>query len=269
MAVRSPTYPFLSRVLVVVLFLSILLGGASVCRHTATETGPRKSKEADRILSAFHAESDTAARADLMAALAEKEPTTAYGRFAGGFLHAVAGHDAAAESEFNAAIALDPAFAEAHNALGSALFNQDRYEEASAAYETAIKLDSSRSEYFLNLGIVHLAEGDHDAAVSQFEKALSVKPGLAEAYYNIGLAHYTAGRLGPAREAYTRAVEEDPDLHPARFNLAVVLDILDEEAEALKQYERFIEIASEEFPEQAAFAEHRIGILTHRVDLEP
>ncbi len=259
---RSPSYRFLSYLVVIALGLSAVIGGSCVFRHT--RTAPAAPTSAPEPLAAFRATHEPAQKQALMQELLRIEPDTAYGHFAQAFLHAVAGHDTAAEAEYRAAIALKPDLGDAFLGLGSVLFNQDKNDAAIAAFKQAAALDPNRSEPQLDLGILYYALGDLNQAIAADRQAVAIDPKLAEGHYNLGLALYGAGRAADARTAFQRAVELEPDLVEARFNLAVALDILDEDVAAGREYQAFIDRAGDAHPDQTAYAQKRIAIITKR-----
>src|SRR6185295_17291553 len=77
---------------------------------------------------------------------------------------------------FLRALALDPRRADAHNNLGKALLDLERYEEAEASLRRAIALD----------------------------------PRLGPAWFNLATVLFGAGRLEEAEQAYRRGVELEP-----------------------------------------------------------
>ena len=74
------------------------------------------------------------------------------------------------------AIALDPSFVSAHNALGLAYLEQQD-PRARSEFETASQLDDKFPGPFLNLGMLALMSSDFIAADSNLEKAAALTPG--------------------------------------------------------------------------------------------
>lgn len=79
-------------------------------------------------------------------------------------------------SAFNAAIEINPGFAEAYNERGNAYFYQKRYEEAILGYSEAIEIQPEFALGFHNRGSAHAKIGQYDQAISDYMHALSVDP---------------------------------------------------------------------------------------------
>lgn len=83
--------------------------------------------------------------------------------------------DDAAE-EFNRAIALTPALAEAHVGLSAVYGKQKKFDEALKELDQAQALDPSISQIYLNRGGVYQMQGNNAAAVMQYQRALQLDP---------------------------------------------------------------------------------------------
>jgi len=81
---------------------------------------------------------------------------------------------AAAEKAARESLRLQPSLYVAYYHLGRALFLQQRYAEAIAAFEHARELNPTSSYLDLGLGQVYLAQGDYDKAVAALSK--NVRP---------------------------------------------------------------------------------------------
>ncbi len=120
-----------------------------------------------------------------------------------------AGEFALAEQHFRSALELAPGEAVLHNALGMALAQQSRTDEAIAAYQASIRLD----------------------------------PALADAVYNLASAEHALGRLAEAVAAYRRAIDLDPRLLPAYRSLGALYAGRDEIDLAALTLERAVALA--------------------------
>ena len=112
-----------------------------------------------------------------------------------------------------------PEFADAHNALGVALVNQSRSDEALGAFEAALRIDPEHVEANNNAGNVLAALGRRDEAVPHFERALRKNPGLADGHLNLGLLLQSLGRHGEAMASFRRTVELAPQMNYALSSL--------------------------------------------------
>ncbi|WAC05871.1 MAG: tetratricopeptide repeat protein [Methanoregula sp.] len=145
------------------------------------------------------------------------------------------------------AIALDPQFAKAWNAKGTALHNLGRNDEALEAFTKAVELDPTLEIAKQNIAHVQLdlqtgaplttlseaevqwkisynlmLEGNCSPALDASERAIALDPQFARAWNIKGLALHCLGRNDEALEAFTKAVELDPTLEVARENIAHV-----------------------------------------------
>ncbi len=166
-------------------------------------------------------------------------------------------HDraAAAEPEFRAVIALQPANATAHAGLGSALAAEgtERSAEAETEFRTALRLDPANFDALYNLAHLEAASGRSAEALAHLEAAVGIRPGDADAHRgladlyaaerrfaeaiveqktaltldpgpdgwnNLGVLEARAGDQAAARRDFTQALALDPAHTAARNNLA-------------------------------------------------
>ena len=109
-----------------------------------------------------------------------------------------------------------------HYNLGNARKAQGKLPEAITAYQAALKLNPDFAEAHSNLGIALEKQGALDDAVAAFEKARALKPNLAETHYNLGNARRAQGKLPEAITAYQAALKLNPDFAEAHNNLGWV-----------------------------------------------
>ncbi|NJK59206.1 MAG: tetratricopeptide repeat protein [Oscillatoriales cyanobacterium SM2_1_8] len=114
----------------------------------------------------------------------------------------------AAATHAHEAIALAPTAA-AWSLLGSALGQQQRIEEAKAAFDRALTLDPHHLEAQLNLGCVHQEQKDLEAAIAAFRRGIDLAthqpntgPLLAKAHFHLACTLLAAGRYQEGWEAY-------------------------------------------------------------------
>lgn len=131
-----------------------------------------------------------------------------------------------AEGLARQAVALAPADAASHKALGLVRSARGDFAGALAAYHRAVELDPDAWGALINLGDVSEIAGREAEALPYFEQAFAamtrayqretprIQPWYAELATTIGDRHRAAGRLGEAETWYRRALEFIP-LHPA------------------------------------------------------
>jgi len=126
------------------------------------------------------------------AALAQ-DPANAQALFLRGTALSTLGRPRIAVGVLRAAIAEDPANAAAQLNLGNALADLDQLEAAEAAIRRAIALDPGLVEAHVSLGFILTSRGQLEAAIAACEAALKLQPGLAQAHWNLAVAALLAG----------------------------------------------------------------------------
>lgn len=128
--------------------------------------------------------------------------------------------------EFDAAIAVDEGFAEAHRGRGLVLDRGfGRLEDAERAYRRALALRPAFSEVHNELGQLLARTGRHEEAIREFDLALEnmlyKEPFLARC--NKGLAIYAAGRKPEGLAELRACVTSAPNYCRGRRDLGRVL----------------------------------------------
>jgi Flp pilus assembly protein TadD len=171
---------------------------------------------------------------------------------AGGVLQRQGNH-AAAETEFQEALALDPNSAEALEGLVRAYAQEKRWAEAEAALRQLLKLEPANAAAHVQLGRVLMELGRKDEGVAELEagakgstdpaaerelaafyletkqyepaaqhyrRLLSGDPKNAELHHALGLVLTGQGKFAEAEAELIAAVNSDPNLKEAYFDLA-------------------------------------------------
>ncbi len=149
----------------------------------------------------------------------------------------------AAIREFEAAIRLKPAYAEAHCNLGAVLAQRGDFAEALGQLQTAIRLRPNYAEAFNNLGLVLNELGRSPEAISAFQRAVEIAPHAAEIHFNLGQALLQTQRFSEAWTQLTFVVRLRPGWAEGHFELGNALALLDRDREAIAQYEEALRIA--------------------------
>jgi FkbM family methyltransferase len=123
--------------------------------------------------------------------------------------------------------------AEAHYALGIALHDQGKLDEAIACYRRAVELKPDNAGALNNLGVALAAQGQLDEAITCYRQALQRKPDYAEAHNNLGNALKTQGCPDEAIACYRQALQCMPDYAEAHHNLGVAFQEQGELEEAM------------------------------------
>ncbi len=167
------------------------------------------------------------------------------------------------------AVTLDPNFAAAHAALGSAYQrrafsfepqNREWEEKAFAAVQKALQLDPNLAEAYVARGLLLSSSTNHwayERSVQQYRHALELNPSLAEAHHQLANLYNHVCLLDKAAEEVQKAVALDPFHTGARFRAGINLlyqGRYEESLAALRDAQRF-------YPSLWAFQTSRGGLL--------
>jgi tetratricopeptide (TPR) repeat protein len=147
----------------------------------------------------------------------------------------------AALKHFQAAIDINPTFADARFNRAVTLTEMGRPDQAVAAYRSVLKIDPLHAGALNNLGGMLIAAGDFNGGITYCRRALQADPGLADAHNNLGVAFYRQGRYPQAAAQFRKALSLTPRDSEARVTLAEVLDRMGDPAAAAAQYELAVE----------------------------
>lgn len=151
-----------------------------------------------------------------------KSPRSSIAREALGYALLQQGRIDDAIVQLRAALAISPDLPEAHNNLGVALGQQGRLAEALEHLRRAIAADPRYAEAYNNLGNVYAAMGRTGEAAEQFAIATELEPDFSEAFRNLALARTAQGRRDEALAALEAAVTVNPADANARNDLGVL-----------------------------------------------
>ncbi|NNF59410.1 MAG: tetratricopeptide repeat protein [Rhodothermaceae bacterium] len=124
---------------------------------------------------------------------------------------AAAGQSEAAIARYREAVRRDPVrHPDAWNNLGFQLFQAGRFEEATAALQEAVALDPTLLEARTNLGAALLSSDDLNAAAEQFEAILRYEPAYLAAIGNLGVIRMRQERPAEARRHFEHLLRLSP-----------------------------------------------------------
>jgi protein O-mannosyl-transferase len=149
-------------------------------------------------------------------------------------------------AEYEAALEIDPGNAEARFNLGTALGRvPGRLPDAIAEYEAALKVapDSVEAENDLGAALAGIP-GRMPDAVAHFEAAVKINPGYANAQRNLGYAlTEMPGRRPEAIAHFEAALRIEPDDAPAHDSLGMAYAMMPGRlSDAISQYEAALKI---------------------------
>jgi len=159
-----------------------------------------------------------------------------------GLVYAENGDTAAAISEYDQAIALDPSATAAYNNRAAAYKSLGQYDQAMADYAKATELNPLSAELRYNLGNLYHELGMHDRAIEQFTEALRLDPrSSAKIFNNRGLSRAAQGDLNGAIADYSKAIETLPTFDLPYVNRGMALSCLAQYDRALADLDKAIE----------------------------
>src|SRR5215212_4120843 len=146
-------------------------------------------------------------------------------------------------ARFEQALAAAPENPEVIEAVGRALLNLDRLEEAEASFLDALELDPEWVGPRMGLAMVALARDEPFKIVHHLERAIEADPGYPDAYVELGRYYGFMGEPALAKatfERWTNRVPEDADM---LINAGLTLFDAADYAQALDFFEKAVEAA--------------------------
>lgn len=137
-------------------------------------------------------------------------------------------------------VAAHPQDAEAHLALGHALFDRERLQAALASFARAVALEPDNLEALVNVGVLHLETGHPTLALPVLTSAREIAPADPLLLCNLARAHGALGETAAAVDCLVAALEADPDSQPAHFHLGVLFAEAGIYAEAQREFEAVV-----------------------------
>ena len=119
-----------------------------------------------------------------------------------------------------------------------------QWEDAIDAYRRVVSIDPTYAAAWNNLGLLLHRMGRYDEASEAYLAALGQDPQCCEAAYNLGSLHEDRGEVEDAIGDYRKALELSPDYADAHFNLAGALARHVRDGEAIKHWQRYLELDS-------------------------
>jgi len=140
-----------------------------------------------------------------------------------GFALTEAGRTDEAAAQFNAALAIRPSYAEALSNLGMLRAQEGDLAAASAHLSAALAVDGDFVEALGNLGTVRARQGRLDEAIALFERARALAPDSGDVRNGFGYALALQGRLDEARAQAAEAIRLSPGFADAHSNMGLIL----------------------------------------------
>ena len=144
--------------------------------------------------------------------------------------------------DYNKAIEIDPAFAQAYSSRGVIYYSMDQYDQAISDYNKAIEINPNHAVFYSNRGLAYEKKGQYDQAISDYNKAIEINPKYPVSYSNRGLAYWMKGQYDRAISDYDKAIEMNPKDADVYYNRGLANDRKGRFDEAISDYSEAIEI---------------------------
>ena len=161
-------------------------------------------------------------------------------------------------SRFEQALDAAPENPEAIEAVGRALLNLGRLEEAEASFLDALEIDPEWVAPRMGLALVALGRDEPFKIVHHLERAIEADPGYPESYVELGRYYGYMGEPALAKATFERWTGRHPEDADMLINAGLTLFDAADFAEAYAFFEKAIEAATE--------ADQRSGALTFRAN---
>jgi tetratricopeptide (TPR) repeat protein len=146
-----------------------------------------------------------------------------------------------AMSDFNKALKLDPACAEAYDRRAVLHGLNKDFDKALVDMEKALELEPRNAEYLCHKGMIHHHQYDPDKALALYDRALEIDPTCLEAYECRGLLAAARGDPQAAVADFSRVLEADPDNVDIRNKRSQAYAALKEFDQAIADLDYFLE----------------------------
>ena len=123
-------------------------------------------------------------------------------------------------------------------AMQGLVLKQTDPKSAERLLKQAMDLAPEEPAYPYQLGVVNQAMGAPLEAIDALKKATSIDPDFVDAYFSLAKTQRDLGRIKDAKESLDACVRIDPKRSDAWLELADILGTQDDDAGALKAYER-------------------------------
>jgi arylsulfatase A-like enzyme/Tfp pilus assembly protein PilF len=165
----------------------------------------------------------------------ELAPSDAQAYFELGFCYFRLGKPDDAIPALKNALALEPWYTRAEEALAEISIQKRDYTQARAYLNHLLSVDPNSYAAHYNLGILAAMEGNWSEAQQRMLSALHSDPESAEAHDTLGKIYFQGGKLDEARSQFEAAIRLQPKLASAHYGLAMVFQRQGKAEESAKE----------------------------------
>ena len=126
--------------------------------------------------------------------------------------------------------------------IAAAYRNKKDYDAALAAYNDLLKADANNDKAKIGIGMTNLEKGDIEAAEKTLQTAAQSTNATREVFYNLGEVEFAKGKTDEAVAAYTRAAQMDPRWGKPVFALGKVALNKGDTKGAIDAFSKVVEI---------------------------
>jgi Flp pilus assembly protein TadD len=138
-----------------------------------------------------------------------------------------------------------------HQRLGAAYKKKGDAAKAEASYRKSIELDPAFVDGYLGLATLLAEAGKRDEAIQVVQQGAAANEKSGRLQYALGVLELGRGRNAAAKEALLKAEELDPKNFDTQYQLATVAMNMNDPAEAVARYEKYVAAAPADAPNVA------------------
>jgi len=146
------------------------------------------------------------------------------------------------ETLFRRALAVTERNYPAWLGLANELADQDRLDEARAAYGESLAIRPTYAPALYGLGLLEQRQGHAEQALALYQRAVEALPGLAAAHLNLGMLLARRGDVVEAAQSFERVLALFPSHPDAHFDLAQLLLVNGRPKEAAQHLEAVVRV---------------------------
>lgn len=163
---------------------------------------------------------------------------------------------------YREALKLNPNYHDALYNLGTVLLQQDKLDEAEAAFQRLVRATRAARFHkaYYNLGLTRAQRKDFRGAIKCYRESLLLNQNHVPSYINLASAHLELDEYTQAEEALKKADRLEPDNYKITWNRALVKQKTEGDAAAMPFYEKTLKLKPDYAP--AAF---NLGVAAYRL----